>query len=76
MLFPSKVTSYSESVFPQSIIILRTIKKQRAVSVLELYSQTKEHFDNIDSFISALDFLYAIGFIVFDNQYGRITYAC
>jgi len=76
MLFPSKVTSYSDSVFPKSIILLTIIKKQQSVSVLELYSRTKEHFDNVDSFISALDFLYAIGFIVFDNQYGRITYAC
>lgn len=76
MLFPSKVASYRDSVFPKSIILLQTIKKQRAVSVLDLYSRTKEHFDNLDSFISALDFLFAIGLIAFDNQLRRIIYAC
>ena len=62
MLFPSKFTSYEESIINKMIIILE-LKEQHIMNVNLLYKELEKKFDNIDEFIFALDGLFALGYI-------------
>ena len=70
MLFPSKFTSFQESIIYKMILILEL--KERKINVNLLYQKVKNKFTSIDEFIYALDALYALGYIIIDEE--DITY--
>lgn len=61
MRFPSKVTSYDESLFPHLILLERELKNCKTISIIELYSRNKKSFQDVDEYLSILDILFAIG---------------
>ncbi|AGR77663.1 hypothetical protein A7H1H_1376 [Aliarcobacter butzleri 7h1h] len=61
MLFPSKFTSFQESIIYKMIVILEL--KEKKINIKLLYKKLKNKFTCIDEFIFALDGLYALGYI-------------
>lgn len=66
MLFPSKFTSFQESIIYKMILILEV--KEEKTNVNLLYQKLKDKFTGIDEFIFALDGLYALGYINIDGE--------
>ncbi len=62
MIFPSKFTSYEESIINKMILILET-KKSEIFNINLLYKNLEKEFENIDDFIFALDALFALGYV-------------
>ncbi len=73
MILPNKITSFKESLISKTPYILDVIKDDEA-SVLDVYEKTKEHFEDINSFIWAIDVLYALNRINLDTDKGVIQY--
>lgn len=59
MKFPSKVTSYKESVLSNLCPILDKLS-QKDMLVYEVYQVTKDKYEDISSYFDALDCLYAM----------------
>lgn len=72
MLFPSKFTSFQESIIYKMILILEYKSQVNNINVSLLYQKLKNKFGSIDEFIFALDGLYALGYI--DINEGVINY--
>ncbi|MCB4745720.1 MAG: hypothetical protein LGB68_00985 [Sulfurovum sp.] len=66
MLFPSKFTSFEESVISKMILILEA--ENKSMGVVDLYNKLKNKFISIDEFIFALDGLYALGYIEIEEE--------
>ena len=66
MLFPSKFTSFQESIIYKMILILECKKDNISVSLL--HQKLKDKFTNIDEFVFALDALYALGYVDIDEE--------
>jgi hypothetical protein len=66
MLFPSKFTSFEESIISKMILILEV--KDETIAVIDLYHRLKKKFKSIDEFIFTLDGLYALGYIKLENE--------
>ena len=73
MLFPNKLYSYDESVLSKLPVLLRILKR-RPMSVKELYKQVQWNVSGVDEFIDALDCLYALHKIAYDDEAGVIRY--
>lgn len=67
MLFPSKFTSYEESIINKMIFILE-LKERKIVNINLLYKELEKKFENIDEFIFALDGLFALGYIDIEEE--------
>lgn len=67
MQLPNKLFSYEESILSKFVPILKALDEQNH-SVLGLYSLTKTEFDSIDDFLLALDCLYGLGKIDYDDE--------
>ena len=67
MKLPNKIVSYKESMLYKLPIILRVLNKNR-ISISELYMKISMEFDNINEFIDALDCLFALGKIQYDEE--------
>jgi hypothetical protein len=65
MLFPSKFTSFQESIIYKMILILE-VKEETNVNLL--YQKLKTKFAGIDEFVFALDGLYTLGYINIDGE--------
>lgn len=74
MKFPSKITSYSESILSKLPIILDALLKYKKINVLFLYNEIKKNFVSYKEFIDALDCLYALNKISLDRSKGEIKY--
>lgn len=48
---------------------------EQSISIHELFSETKDKFDNIDEFIISLDVLYCLNMIDVDLENEIIEYA-
>lgn len=73
MRLPSKIFSYNESVmarFPRLLNILAATP----MSARQLYESTQGHWDGIGAYIEALDCLYALGRIRFDDKKENLLY--
>lgn len=66
MLFPSKFTSFQESIIYKMILILELKEEKSNINLL--YKKLKNKFTCIDEFIFALDGLYALGYINIDGE--------
>lgn len=66
MLFPSKFTSFQESIIYKMILILEVKEEKSNVNLL--YQKLKDKFTGVEEFIFALDGLYALGYINIDGE--------
>ena len=73
MLLPSKVTSFRESVFPNALVLLRSLSESDK-SVIELRRACQSTIHNTSEFFVLLDFLFAIGKIELDSQTEVLHY--
>ena len=73
MLFPSKVTSFNESVLKDALIVAKCLQGQK-LSVLSLYNEMKQ--DNFDGnrYFAALDVLFALGKIKLETVTEELSY--
>lgn len=70
MRLPNKIYTYNESIIADMIKILSTIDKP--MSVTDLYKKIKNKNLNIDRYIEAIDCLYIIKKITYDERMGMI----
>lgn len=73
MKLPNKITSYKESILSKLPIILNELRDNQ-VSIKDIYMKNERKFESIDQFIDALDCLYALGKIQYDEESERIVY--
>lgn len=73
MLAPSKITPIIESIFYRASTLGARI--DRDVHLIELYEKVRRDFGNTPDFIEALELLYVLGKIDFDDQNGVIKIA-
>lgn len=73
MKLPNKIICYKESIISKLPIILNVLE-DGSLSVIELFNNVKDCMDNVSDFIDALDCLYALGKIKFDNQTRGVSY--
>ena len=67
MKLPSKVTSYSDSVFGKIPLVLEHLQFGD-MHVLELYKQTKKQYSCISEYFDVLDCLYALRKVEYFEQ--------
>ena len=73
MLLPSKVTSFKKSVFPNALVLLRSLSESDK-SVIELRRACQSTIPNTSEFFVLWDFLFAIGKIELDSQTEVLHY--
>ena len=74
MKLPTKVTSYQESVISKFVVILE-ILNEKDVSLSELYSYTKQYFHDATEFIDAIDCLFALNKLEYNDDLEVLHYA-
>lgn len=62
----NKLYSYDESIFPKLILILKVIDK-KPCRVTDLYKKVKSTIISIEEYMEALDCLYALGLIEYEE---------
>lgn len=72
MRFPSKVTQYEDSSLPSFLKILSLVEKED-ITVIDLYKKVKSKV-NINDFVTILDTLFSLGYIVLNDDNGVIHY--
>ncbi len=73
MLLPNKLIPYDQSVLPKLPVILKELKGNPK-SVHELYKRVIKKMTGVSEFIDALDCLYALGKIEFDEKEEVLRY--
>lgn len=73
MIFPDKLVSFQDSIIAKSVCILKTLEIQSWL-VSELYVETKEHFEDVSEFLLALDTLYLLDKIDFNDELQELEY--
>lgn len=74
MKLPNKVTSYQESVISKFVVILE-ILNEKDVSLSELYSYTNQYFSDATEFIDAIDCLFALNKLEYNDDLEVLHYA-
>ncbi|MBQ6996416.1 MAG: hypothetical protein IJN64_18315 [Lachnospiraceae bacterium] len=73
MRLPNKVTSYQESVLSKLIVLLDVLCT-KDISIIGLYSDTKQCFSDISEFIDTVDVLFALNKIEYNENLGVLHY--
>ncbi|PHR94547.1 MAG: hypothetical protein COA78_32145 [Blastopirellula sp.] len=66
MIIPSKVTTFNESVLSKLEPILKELNNEE--ELISLYQKVEKKFTGIDQFLYALDVLYVLDRITFDEN--------
>lgn len=66
MLFPNKLFTYSESVISKFPIILDELSEP--LQVIDLYKRVADRLTGVSEYLDALDCLYALRKIEFDEE--------
>lgn len=74
MIFPDKLVTFQDSIIAKSIYILKELQTNELV-VSDLFIATKEYFEDVSEFLLALDALYLLGKINFNDESQVIQYA-
>lgn len=74
MRLPSKVTSYEESSICKLPILLKVLRDKN-LTPYELYIISEKHFECIEEFIDALDCLYVLNKVIYDEVRGILYVA-
>lgn len=67
MKFPSKFTTYEESLINHMVQILES-KVDKVININILYKSVEKKFNHIDDFVFALDALYALGYVEINSE--------
>lgn len=73
MRLPNKVTSYQESTLSKLVVLLDVLCNGD-VSLIELYSGTQQNFSDISEFIDAIDVLFALNKLEYDQKLEVLHY--
>lgn len=74
MQFPNKLFSYNQSIISKLPVVLKEIKK-KPCSVHDLYKKVIFKFEGINEFIEALDCLFLLGAIQYNDK-EALLYVC
>jgi len=73
MRLPNKVTSYQESILSKLNVLL-DVMCNRDISLTELYSVTHQNFSDMSEFIDALDVLFALNKLEYNDELEVLHY--
>lgn len=73
MILPNKLIKFQDSILAKTVFILDEIS-QNSQSVSELFYLVKEHFDDINQYILALDVLFTLERINYNKETQVIEY--
>ena len=73
MKLPNKVTSYQESVLSKLTVLLDVLSV-KDLSVLELFFETRRCFSDTSEFIDALDCLFALNKLEYNEGMAVLHY--
>ena len=73
MRLPNKVTSYQESILSKLIVLLDALCNSD-ISLTELYSVTPKYFSVMSEFIDALDVLFALNKLEYNEELEVLHY--
>ncbi|MGG5359199.1 MULTISPECIES: ABC-three component system middle component 7 [unclassified Enterococcus] len=73
MLFPNKITKFQESTISKLIFILDELSS-KPLGIVPLYTKLMKHFEDLDQFILALDVLFLLEKIRFDEKWEVLIY--
>lgn len=73
MILPNKLISFQDCILSKTVYILEEISDSN-FSVIRLYEQVEIHFEDISEYIHALDVLYVLGKIKYNEELQTIQY--
>lgn len=77
MIYPNKHIQFEESILYKMTYLIKFLNssKIKTYTILWLYDNVRNNFDNIDEYIYSLDVLYVLNFIDFNFDNNLIIYA-
>lgn len=73
MILPNKLISFQDCILAKTIYILQNITNSD-FSVIDLYEKVEKHFEDLNEYILALDVLYVLGKIKYNDELQVIQY--
>ena len=73
MILPNKLISFQDCILAKTVYILEKISDSD-FSVIGLYEQVETHFEDLNEYMLALDVLYVLGKIEFNEELQVIQY--
>ena len=73
MILPNKLISFQDCILAKTVYILEKIRDSD-FSVSGLYEQVETHFEDLNEYILALDVLYVLGKIKYNEGLQVIQY--
>lgn len=73
MILPNKLISFQDCILAKTVYILEKISDSD-FSVIGLYEQVETHFEDLNEYMLALDVLYALGKIKYNEELQVIQY--
>ena len=73
MILPNKLIPFKKSTLYKTIFILNELSVQN-FPISGLFTQVSEYFEDINEYIIALDVLFVLNCISYDEQSGVIKY--
>lgn len=73
MRFPNKVISYKESILSKLTVLLDVLSS-KDMSLIELYYDTQKSFSDMWEFIDAIDCLFMLNKIEYNEDLGVLHY--
>ena len=73
MILPNKLISFQDCILAKTVYILEKISDSD-FSVIGLYEQVETHFEDLNEYMLALDVLYVIGKIKYNEGLKVIQY--
>lgn len=73
MILPNKLIKFQDSILAKTVFILDEISV-RSLSVSELYCLVKEYFEDINQYILALDVLFTLDRVNYNEEMQVMEY--
>ena len=73
MILPNKLISFQDCILAKTVYILEKIMDSD-FSVIQLYEQVKTYFEDLNEYMLALDVLYVLGKIKYNEELRVIQY--
>ena len=73
MILPNKLISFQDCILAKTVYILEKISDSD-FSVIGLYEQVETHFEDLNEYMLALDVLYVLGKIKYNEELQVIQY--
>ena len=73
MILPNKLISFQDCILAKTVYILEKISDSD-FSVIGLYEQVEIHFEDLNEYMLALDVLYVLGKIEYNEELQVVQY--